>query len=53
MQIVAQLLSFPMGKAWAKLVPNVKVFGVSLNPGPFSIKEHVSGPKDLTVFDDQ
>ncbi|KAJ3477668.1 hypothetical protein NLI96_g10300 [Meripilus lineatus] len=39
--IVAQLLSFPVGRAWARLVPNVKVFGVSLNPGPFSIKEHV------------
>lgn len=39
--IVAQLLSFPLGKAWAKFLPNVKIFGVSLNPGPFSIKEHV------------
>ncbi|KII90413.1 hypothetical protein PLICRDRAFT_173833 [Plicaturopsis crispa FD-325 SS-3] len=39
--IVAQLLSFPVGKAWAKFLPNVKIFGVSLNPGPFTIKEHV------------
>jgi OPT family small oligopeptide transporter len=39
--IVAQLLAFPAGRAWAKFVPNVKVFGVALNPGPFSIKEHV------------
>lgn len=39
--IVAQLLSFPIGKAWAKFLPNVKILGVSLNPGPFSIKEHV------------
>ena len=39
--IVAQLLSFPIGKAWAKFLPNIKIFGVSLNPGPFSIKEHV------------
>ncbi|GLB42837.1 putative OPT oligopeptide transporter protein [Lyophyllum shimeji] len=39
--IVAQLLSFPLGTAWAKFMPNVKIFGVPLNPGPFSIKEHV------------
>ena len=40
-QIVAQLLSFPMGKAWSRFFPNVKILGVSINPGPFSIKEHV------------
>ncbi|KAF5375910.1 hypothetical protein D9615_008169 [Tricholomella constricta] len=39
--IVAQLLVFPLGRAWARVMPNVKIFGVSLNPGPFSIKEHV------------
>ncbi|KAG9225680.1 hypothetical protein CCMSSC00406_0007537 [Pleurotus cornucopiae] len=39
--VVAQLLSFPLGRAWARLLPNVKIFGISLNPGPFSIKEHV------------
>ncbi|KAH9855546.1 small oligopeptide transporter [Lenzites betulinus] len=39
--IVAQLVSFPMGRAWARWVPAVKVFGVSLNPGIFTIKEHV------------
>jgi len=39
--IVAQLLSFPLGRAWASFMPNVKILGVSLNPGPFSIKEHV------------
>ncbi|EIW77489.1 OPT oligopeptide transporter [Coniophora puteana RWD-64-598 SS2] len=39
--IVAQLLSFPMGRLWARIVPNVKIFGVSINPGPFTIKEHV------------
>jgi hypothetical protein len=39
--IVAQLLTFPLGQAWARFLPNVKVFGLSLNPGPFSIKEHV------------
>jgi hypothetical protein len=39
--IAAQLLSFPVGRAWAKVMPNVRVLGVSVNPGPFSIKEHV------------
>lgn len=40
-QIVAQLISFPLMRAWARIVPRVKIFGVSLNPGPFTIKEHV------------
>ena len=35
------LISFPLGKAWALYVPNVTLFGVELNPGPFTIKEHV------------
>ncbi|KAH9979452.1 OPT oligopeptide transporter [Lactifluus volemus] len=35
------LLSLPMGKAWAHYMPNVSIFGISLNPGPFTIKEHV------------
>ncbi|KAF9233210.1 OPT oligopeptide transporter protein-domain-containing protein [Melanogaster broomeanus] len=39
--IVAQLLSFPVGRAWAKVVPNWSIFGIPLNPGPFTIKEHV------------
>ncbi|KAG2155226.1 OPT oligopeptide transporter [Suillus bovinus] len=39
--MVAQLLAFPMGRLWAAVVPNVSVFGVRLNPGPFTIKEHV------------
>ncbi|KII86297.1 hypothetical protein PLICRDRAFT_177860 [Plicaturopsis crispa FD-325 SS-3] len=39
--IVAQLLSFPMGKAAARYLPNKTIFGVSLNPGPFTVKEHV------------
>ena len=30
-----------MGKLWARYVPKVSVFGISLNPGPFTIKEHV------------
>ncbi|KAF5343654.1 hypothetical protein D9758_014690 [Tetrapyrgos nigripes] len=39
--LVAQLLAYPIGRAWAKVIPNVTVCGVALNPGPFSIKEHV------------
>ncbi|KAH7920260.1 OPT oligopeptide transporter [Leucogyrophana mollusca] len=39
--VVAQLLSFPIGRAWARFVPDLKIFGVSINPGPFTIKEHV------------
>ncbi len=40
-QVVAQLISFPILRLWARVVPQIKVFGVSLNPGPFSVKEHV------------
>jgi hypothetical protein len=39
--IVAQLLSFPIGRAAAAWVPNWSVFGYQLNPGPFTVKEHV------------
>lgn len=39
--IVAQLLSFPVGRIWARFMPNVSIFGMPLNPGPFNIKEHV------------
>ncbi|CAL1707442.1 unnamed protein product [Somion occarium] len=39
--IVAQLISFPVGRLWARIVPQKKLFGVALNPGPFTIKEHV------------
>ena len=28
-------------RLWARAVPQVKVFGIQLNPGPFTIKEHV------------
>ncbi|KAI0250906.1 OPT oligopeptide transporter [Lactifluus subvellereus] len=40
-RIVPLLLTFPIGKAWARYLPKVSVFGISLNPGPFTIKEHV------------
>ncbi|KAL1942284.1 hypothetical protein VTO73DRAFT_6348 [Trametes versicolor] len=39
--IVAQLLSYPLGRLWAYALPNVKIFGISVNPGPFTVKEHV------------
>ena len=38
---ITMLLSFLMGKLWARYVPNVSIFGISLNPGPFTVKEHV------------
>ncbi|KAJ3820814.1 small oligopeptide transporter [Lentinula raphanica] len=38
---VALLVIFPCGQAWARLCPAVSVFKRPLNPGPFSIKEHV------------
>ncbi|KAI0032412.1 small oligopeptide transporter [Vararia minispora EC-137] len=40
-QLVPLLLSFPIMRFWARFVPHVKIFGASLNPGPFTIKEHV------------
>ncbi|KAG8904835.1 hypothetical protein FRB99_001091 [Tulasnella sp. 403] len=39
--LVAQLLSFPLGRLAAAVLPDISIFGASLNPGPFSIKEHV------------
>ncbi|TEB27919.1 small oligopeptide transporter [Coprinellus micaceus] len=39
--LVAQLLVFPVGRIWVRLMPSVRIFGVELNPGPFTIKEHV------------
>lgn len=39
--IVAQLLSFPMGRAAAAYIPRWSIFGLELNPGPFTVKEHV------------
>lgn len=41
---VAQVVAYPLGKAWEAVFPNreFKVFGLkfNLNPGPFSKKEH-------------
>ncbi|KIP02879.1 hypothetical protein PHLGIDRAFT_130482 [Phlebiopsis gigantea 11061_1 CR5-6] len=39
--LVAQLLTFPLGRLVARFFPAVRIFGHSLNPGPFTIKEHV------------
>lgn len=39
--IIPVLLSLPIGRAWAAYLPGWKIFGISLNPGPFTIKEHV------------
>lgn len=41
---VAQLVAYPLGVAWSKVLPNrqFNVFGLkfNLNPGPFNYKEH-------------
>ncbi|KAF8996022.1 small oligopeptide transporter [Cyathus striatus] len=39
--LVAQLLVFPLGRAWVRICPNISFWGIPLNPGPFTIKEHV------------
>lgn len=38
--LVTSLLAWPIGMAWARFMPNIKIFGAPLNPGPFNIKEH-------------
>lgn len=40
-QIVAQLLSYPAGLFLARFIPRITILGIALNPGPFTIKEHV------------
>lgn len=35
------VLTYPICKAWARYLPNISLFGIPLNPGPFTIKEHV------------
>ena len=39
--LVPLLLTFPIMRLWQRVMPSVKIFGASLNPGPFTIKEHV------------
>lgn len=38
--IVGQLLSYPLGDLWYRIVPDVSFKGIRLNPGPFNMKEH-------------
>lgn len=42
--LVAQIIAWPMGHGWTKVMPTrqFNTFGLrwSLNPGPFNIKEH-------------
>ncbi|KAL1897711.1 hypothetical protein Sste5346_004019 [Sporothrix stenoceras] len=42
--LVAQIIAWPMGHAWARVMPERRfnTFGLrwSLNPGPFNVKEH-------------
>jgi hypothetical protein len=42
--LVAQIIAWPIGHGWTRVMPerNINLFGhrVSLNPGPFNIKEH-------------
>lgn len=42
--LIAQIIAWPIGHGWAKVMPTkqYKTFGLkwSLNPGPFNIKEH-------------
>nr|AGA20380.1 oligopeptide transporter 9 [Phanerodontia chrysosporium] len=40
-QVVPILVTFPIGRALARMIPEWTVFGLHLNPGPFTIKEHV------------
>ncbi|BEJ00942.1 hypothetical protein CcaverHIS631_0507990 [Cutaneotrichosporon cavernicola] len=40
-QNVIQLLAYPLGVLWAKFLPDVSLFGIRLNPGPFNRKEHM------------
>ncbi|KIY50217.1 small oligopeptide transporter [Fistulina hepatica ATCC 64428] len=47
-QVVAQLVIFPLGRAWARIIPVWQLrivlqlpVPLNLNPGPFNIKEHV------------
>jgi len=39
--LATQLLSFPVGRLWARVMPNKTLFGLQINPGPFNVKEHV------------
>ncbi|KAJ7318124.1 small oligopeptide transporter [Mycena albidolilacea] len=34
--VVAQLIAFPIGSTWARWMPDISLFGIKLNPGPFT-----------------
>ena len=38
--LVTSLIAYPLGRCWALIMPNINIFGVPLNPGPFNLKEH-------------
>ncbi|KAI2639552.1 small oligopeptide transporter [Hypomontagnella submonticulosa] len=42
--LIAQIIAWPLGRAWENVVPDrqIRIFGLrcDLNPGPFNIKEH-------------
>ncbi|KAI1464959.1 small oligopeptide transporter [Daldinia caldariorum] len=42
--LIAQIIAWPLGRAWERVVPDrrIRIFGLGcdLNPGPFNIKEH-------------
>jgi len=40
-QIPILLVSLPLGRGIASILPDVEIFGAKLSPGPFTIKEHV------------
>lgn len=37
---IGAIIVWPLGRLWDIVVPNYKIFGMELNPGPFNIKEH-------------
>jgi len=40
-KVVPLLISLPICNEWARYFPNVSIFGLKINPGPFTVKEHV------------
>lgn len=37
---VSAISAWPLGRLWDRVVPNVHIFGIPLNPSPFNLKEH-------------
>ncbi|KAJ6460926.1 small oligopeptide transporter [Mycena sanguinolenta] len=38
----SQLIAFPIGTIWARWMPNISLFGIALNPGPFTTQNLTS-----------